>query len=42
MRALGSLSRLFDNKGIRHGKAEEIPSLREAQRRGNPGGAWVF
>jgi hypothetical protein len=33
---LGSLPRLFDNKGIRHGKTGRTPSLRDAQRRGNP------
>jgi hypothetical protein len=32
--ALGSLPRPFNNKGIRHGKAGETPSLRGAQRRG--------
>jgi hypothetical protein len=36
MRAFGSLPRPFNNKGIRHGKAGKIPSLRGAQRRGNP------
>jgi hypothetical protein len=35
-RAFGSLPRPFDNKGIRHGKAGKTPSLRGAQRRGNP------
>jgi hypothetical protein len=36
MRALGSLPWLFDNKGIRYGRAGKTPSLRGAQRRGNP------
>jgi hypothetical protein len=36
-RVLDSLSRPFYDKGIRHGKAGETPSLRGAQRRGNPG-----
>ncbi|MDR2111509.1 MAG: hypothetical protein LBQ62_00140 [Candidatus Accumulibacter sp.] len=31
------MPRPFNNKGIRHGKAGETPSLRGAQRRGNPG-----
>jgi hypothetical protein len=35
-RALGSLSRPFNNKGIRHGKTGKTPSLRGAQRRSNP------
>jgi hypothetical protein len=30
------LPRPLDNKGIRHGKVGKIPSLRGAQRRGNP------
>jgi hypothetical protein len=36
LRAFGSSLRPFNNKGIRHGKAEKTPSLRGAQRRGNP------
>jgi hypothetical protein len=40
--ALGSLPRPFNNKGIRHGKAGETPSLRGAQRRGNPNGGSAF
>jgi hypothetical protein len=36
MQALGSLSRPFNNEGIRYVKAGRTPSLRGAQRRVNP------
>jgi hypothetical protein len=36
LRAFGSLPRPFNNKSIRHGKVGKTPSLRGAQRRGNP------